>query len=72
MLENEANQKEKLEDEIAELRSHLLQLSFEAEEVFKEDIDYLFQVFLSLSACILFFSFSFGYVYQLVSFWLLT
>lgn len=32
MLENEANQKEKLEDEIAELRSHLLQLSFEADE----------------------------------------
>ncbi|KAJ6826329.1 putative armadillo repeat-containing kinesin-like protein 2 [Iris pallida] len=32
MLENEANQKEKLEEEIAELRSRLLQMSFEADE----------------------------------------
>ncbi|XP_020272986.1 kinesin-like protein KIN-UB isoform X4 [Asparagus officinalis] len=32
MLENEADQKEKLEEEISELKSHLLQLSFEADE----------------------------------------
>lgn len=33
MLENEAHQKEKLEEEISILQSQLLQLSFEADEV---------------------------------------
>ena len=33
MLEDEANQKEKLEEEISILQSQLLQLSFEADEV---------------------------------------
>lgn len=33
MLEDEAYQKDKLEEEIAILRSQLLQLSFEADEV---------------------------------------
>lgn len=33
MLEDEAHQKEKLEEEIAMLQTQLLQLSFEADEV---------------------------------------
>lgn len=33
LLDTEASQKEKLEEEIAGLKSHLLQLSVEAEEV---------------------------------------
>lgn len=38
MLENEANQKEKLEEEIAVLKSQLLQMSFEADEVYRINI----------------------------------
>lgn len=33
MLEDESRQKEKLEGEIAELQSQLLQISFDADEV---------------------------------------
>lgn len=45
MLENEANQKEKLEEEIAELRSHLLEMSLEADEVSLKGPMLLFSVY---------------------------
>ena len=60
MLENEANQKEKLEEEIAELRSRLLQLNFEADEVTK-GLKYFKLLFEFIYMCYYIFQCSFGY-----------
>ena len=47
MLEDEANQREKLEGEIAILQSQLMQISFEADEVS------CFQIFKYYNFCVL-------------------
>lgn len=49
MLEDEARQKEKLEDEIAILQSQLFQLSFEADEVCRL---WIISMFVMVSTCI--------------------